>query len=106
MEIAEIQSFYQSVDTSTLRLIYFRMLKEKSGTGIIPIFVTAVPWFFFLFSSRLEQFLFKNGSFLWILFGVFYMLVLAISVVLHFREKAWAAIHIELIQDELEERKK
>lgn len=103
-EIQEIVSFYQSIDTHNLKFIYYRMVKEKNGSGIIPLLVTSVPWFFFLFSKQLQGFLFQGGSSLWLLFSVFYMLTLASSVVLHFREKAWAGLHIEIIQDTLESR--
>ncbi|WP_439951044.1 hypothetical protein [Robertmurraya korlensis] len=105
VEIQEIRSFYQSIETATLQLIYYRMIKEKQGSGIIPIFVTSVPWFFFLFSKQLQAFLFKEGSFLFLTFSIFYILTLTISVIIHFREKAWAAVHIEIIQDIVGERK-
>lgn len=104
-EIQEIRLFYQTIETATLQLIYYRMIKEKQGSGIIPIFVTSIPWFFFLFSKQLQEFLFKEGSFLFLLFGIFYMVTLTISVIVHFRENAWAAVHIEIIQDIVAERK-
>ncbi|KAB7705561.1 hypothetical protein F9802_13550 [Bacillus aerolatus] len=105
-EIGEIQEFYQSIDSCTLKKIYYRMIKEKNGSGIIPILVSAVPWLFFLFSQQLQQFLFNKGSLLWIVFVVIYIITLTISVILHFHEKSWAAVHIEIIQDILKERKK
>lgn len=103
-ETKEIVQFYQSIDTDTLRLIYYRMIKEKNGSGIIPILVTAIPWLLFLFSTQLQNLLFKDGSNLWILFVAIYVSMLIISVILHFREKAWAALHIKMIQDILEKR--
>lgn len=103
-EVQEIRSFYRTVSTDLLKLVYYRMIKEKNGSGIIPIFVTAIPWFIFLFSSKLQEFLFQEGGFLWLPFSIIYMFVLIISVVLHFREKAWAGLHIEIIQDVIEER--
>ncbi|MFD2682000.1 hypothetical protein [Bacillus seohaeanensis] len=106
IEVKKIQAFYQSIDSDTLKIIYYRMIKEKNGSGIIPIFVTAVPWFLFLFSNQLQQLLFKEGSKLWVVFGIVYMLILTTTVVLHFREKAWAAFHIKIIQDTLDERKR
>ncbi|MGS2778166.1 hypothetical protein ACVBAX_12385 [Robertmurraya sp. GLU-23] len=106
LEIEEIRAFYQTIETATLQLIYYRMTKEKQGSGIIPIFVTSIPWFFFLFSKQLQEFLFKEGSFLFLLFGIFYMVTLTISVIVHFRENAWAAVHIEIIQDIVKEREK
>ncbi|MGI8387294.1 hypothetical protein [Robertmurraya sp. P23] len=105
-EIQEIRAFYQTIETATLQLIYYRMIKEKQGSGIIPIFVTSIPWFFFLFSKQLQEFLFKEGSLLFLLFGIFYMVTLTISVIVHFRENAWAAVHIEIIQDIVGERGK
>jgi hypothetical protein len=103
-EMKEFQDYYRSVDSATLKIIYYRMIKEKNGSGIIPIFVTSVPWFFFLFSKQLQQILFKEGSLLWILFSFIYLFTLTVSVILHFREKAWAAVHIEIIQDILKAR--
>jgi hypothetical protein len=49
IELEEIQKLYQTLDSPTLKLIYYRMIKEKNGSGIIPIFVSSVPWLFFLF---------------------------------------------------------
>lgn len=105
VEVEKIQAFYQSLDPSELKLIQYRMVKEKNGSGIIPIFVTSIPWFFFLFSKQLQEFLFKDGRlYLWAAFSFVYLLLLTLSVILHFREKAWAAFHLEIIQDVLKEK--
>jgi hypothetical protein len=103
-EVQEVRAFYKSIDTDTLRLVYYRMIKEKNGSGIVPIFVTAIPWFIFLFASKLQEFLFHEGSLLWLPFSIVYLLALTISVIVHFREKAWAVLHIEIIQDIIGER--
>ncbi|KAA0547217.1 hypothetical protein FZW96_14065 [Bacillus sp. BGMRC 2118] len=105
VEIQEILTFYESHETSTLKLIYYRMIKEKQASGVIPIFVTSVPWFFFLFSKQLQEFLFRDGSLHFLIFGFFYMVTLTVSVILHFREKAWASVHVEIIQNIMEQRK-
>ncbi|MCM3570558.1 hypothetical protein [Neobacillus mesonae] len=102
-EIEEIMALYQSIDSDTLRLIYYRMVKEKNGSGFIPIFLTSVPWLLLMFSEQITDLL---GSVLWVSFGFIYIFILIISVILHFREKAWAAFHMEIIQDTLNERKK
>jgi hypothetical protein len=104
-EIEKVKSLYQSIDSETLKIIYYRMVKEKNGSGIIPIFVSSIPWLIFMFSNQISKFLFKEGSWLWVVFSFIYIIALTISVVLHFREKAWAAFHIEIIQDILNERK-
>jgi len=105
IEIEEINQFYHSIDSSTLKLIFYRMIKEKNGSGIVPIFVSSIPWFLFMFSNKIQDFLFKDGRFIWlIIFAFLYFFILITSVILHFREKAWAAAHIEIIQDVLKKR--
>lgn len=98
-EIAEMKTFYKEIDTPTLENIYYRILKEKNGMGMIPVFVSAGPWLLFLFSKQLQELLFRNGSTLFIIFVMIYLTVLIISVILHFREKAWASIHLTMIKD-------
>ncbi|MGM8216662.1 hypothetical protein ACLIA0_14040 [Bacillaceae bacterium W0354] len=103
-EVAEIKEFYESIDRYTLKLIYYRMIKERNGLGIIPIFVTSIPWLLFLFSKKIQDVLFANGNLLWISFTLSYLIILTISAILHFKEKAWAAIHIQIIEDILSEK--
>ncbi|MFB4168143.1 hypothetical protein [Virgibacillus sp. JSM 102003] len=103
-ETAAIKSFYESLESETLRLIFYRMVKEQNGTGIIPIFVTAIPWLLFLFSDKIQEFLFKDGILIWAIFITIYLILLTVSAFFHFKEKAWAALHIEIIKDVLGER--
>lgn len=105
-ETAEIKSFYESLDSEILKLAYYRMVKERNGTGVIPIFVTSIPWLLFLFSNKVEEVLFKDGSLLWAIFISLYLIFLTISAFYHFKEKAWAAFHIEIITDVLNDREK
>lgn len=104
-EIEEIQSLYRSLDSNTLQLIHYRMIKEYNGSGMIPILVSSAPWLLLLFSKQLSTYLFHEGKWLWIGFSIVYIIALAASVIIHFREKAWAAFHMEIIQDILKERK-
>ena len=104
-EIEEIQSLYRSLDSNTLQLIHYRMIKEYNGSGIIPILVSSAPWLLLLFSKQLSTYLFHEGKWLWAVFSIVYIIALAASVIIHFREKAWAAFHMEIIQDILKERK-
>ena len=98
-EVQGIQTFYQKIDTDSLRLVYYRMIKEKNGSGIIPLYVSSIPWFIILFSNKIQDFLFRDGGLLWVPFCIIYLLVLTVSILIHFREKAWASLHIEIIQD-------
>lgn len=104
-EIEEIQSLYRSLDSNTLQLIHYRMIKEYNGSGMIPILVSSAPWLLLLFSKQLSTYLFDEGKWLWAGFSIVYIIALATSVIIHFREKAWAAFHMEIIQDILKERK-
>lgn len=104
-ELENIKQFYAVLDRSTLQKIRYRMLKEKSGSGIIPLFVTTIPWLLFIFAKQLTKVLFQNGSHLWMAFIILYLSLLIVGVILHFREKAWAAVHVEIIDDLLEEHK-
>ena len=105
-EIDEIQKFYSTIDDRMLKKIYYRMIKEKNGSGIIPILVSSGPLILLVFSNQLQKFLFNYGGLIVIGFSFIYILLLTISVILHFHEKAWAAVHIEIIQDILKERNK
>ncbi|MFB3162214.1 hypothetical protein ABLO26_12615 [Neobacillus sp. 179-J 1A1 HS] len=104
-EIEEIQMLYKSLDSKTLQLIHYRMIKEYNGSGMIPILVSSAPWLLLLFSKQLSTYLFQEGKWLWAGFSIIYIIALAASVIIHFREKAWAAFHMEIIQDILKERK-
>ncbi|UOR11483.1 hypothetical protein [Halobacillus amylolyticus] len=102
-EVTDIQRFYLTIDSDTLEKILYRMIKEKNGSGIIPILVSTGPWLLFLFSAQLQEFIFSNGMLPWgVVFVVSYILILTMSVILHFRERAWASFHIAIIKDILE----
>ncbi|WP_404452147.1 hypothetical protein LG329_17610 [Virgibacillus necropolis] len=105
-ETAEIKSFYESLESKTLQLVHYRMIKERNGMGMIPIFVTGIPWLLFLISDKIQDVLFTKGGMHWAAFIFLYLILLTISVIFHFKEKAWAAFHIEMIEDILSERDK
>ncbi|MFC6602770.1 hypothetical protein ACFQDF_16740 [Ectobacillus funiculus] len=56
-EIDEIQKFYSTIDDRMLKKIYYRMIKEKNGSGIIPILVSSGPLILLVFSNQLQKFL-------------------------------------------------
>lgn len=105
IEVNDIKQFYNQMNGDQLSNIRYRMLKEKDGNGMIPLLVTALPWLGFLVSNQLQSFLTKGIHILFV-FLIAYMLVMTTSVILHYREKAWATVHIEIIEDILKEREK
>ncbi|MCM3388476.1 hypothetical protein M3649_10035 [Ureibacillus chungkukjangi] len=104
-EMKEVRDFYQSITSDILKLIFYRLIKEKNGSGMIPVYVSSIPFLFLIFSNSLQKHLFAQGSKYWLIFIVIYLGGITFSLFLHFREKAWAASHIEIIQDILTERK-
>lgn len=104
-ELHEVRSFYESIESDVLKLIFFRLIKEKNGSGMIPIFVSSIPFLFLIFSQHLQKILFEEGSRNWMIFIVCYITGITLALFFHFREKAWASSHIEIIKDILEERK-
>lgn len=104
VEITEIKQFYSQLNASDLIKIRYRMLKEKDGNGIIPLLVSALPWLAFIFSKQLNDFLNQSGHLLfWFL--ILYTFFMTFSLIVHYREKAWATVHIEIIDDLLKEKK-
>lgn len=101
----EVRDFYQSIESELLRLIFYRLIKEKNGSGMIPVYVSSIPFLFLIFSNNLQELLFAQGSKYWLIFILIYIGGITFSLFLHFREKAWAASHIEIIQDILTARK-
>ena len=104
-EMKEVRDFYLSIDSEILKLIFYRLIKEKNGSGMIPVYVSSIPFLFLIFSNNLQKLLFAQGSRYWLVFILIYLGGITFSLFLHFREKAWAASHIEIIQDILTERK-
>ncbi|HET7628948.1 MAG TPA: hypothetical protein VFK44_11265 [Bacillales bacterium] len=97
-EISDIERFYQTVPSATLKKIRYRMVKERKGNGIVPILVTAAPWLAFILSDQLQKLLNKNAAFL-TGFILLYSFFVTLSLIIHHREKAWAAVHVEIIED-------
>lgn len=104
-ELEEVREFYKSIESDVLQLIYYRLIKETNGSGMIPIFVSSIPFLFLIFSQHLQEILFLEGTRNWMIFIVCYITGITFALFLHFREKAWASSHIEIIQDILDERK-
>lgn len=102
-EINHIITFYKGLENNQLKKIKYQMLKELNASGSIPLVVTTVPWLLFIFSKPLLNLLFGDFS-LWIPFVLLYVTLLLMGIYLHFHEKAWAKVHVEIIADVLLDR--
>lgn len=102
-EIDEMQRFYRSLTREDLEKIRLRMLKEKSGNGMIPLLVSSLPWLAFIFSKELRTLLSRSAHlFFWFL--VIYTALIIFSSIIHYREKAWAIVHLETIDQIIKEK--
>lgn len=101
-EITTIESYYSRLSTEDLNYVKYRVIKEKNGSGILPLLVSSLPWLLFIFSEKLQTWLFKN-NFLWVFIFVYVSTMIA-CVVIHFREKAWANVHLAMIEDLLKDK--
>ncbi|OEF98808.1 hypothetical protein BHF71_10870 [Vulcanibacillus modesticaldus] len=104
-EIDEIRQFYQQLSISELVNIRYRMLKEQNAIGMIPLLFASIPWLGLIFSKQLQYLLFNNGDFLWAWFIIIYGIILMFAFVYHYREKAWSAVHIDIVEDIINEKK-
>jgi hypothetical protein len=103
-EIDDIISFYENLSNSSLKKIKYKMVKEQQASGSIPLLITTVPWLLFIFSKPLLGILFGNKPF-WVPFVIVYVVLLFWGIFIHFHEKAWAGLHVNIIEDILSERK-
>ncbi|MFA9556885.1 hypothetical protein ACERII_06260 [Evansella sp. AB-rgal1] len=103
-EIKDIRFFYRSLTTTTLENIHYRIIKEKNGSGLIPILVTTVPWILFIFSKQLHSYFDAASNYVWITFAIAFLIAIFISVYIHFKERAWATVHSRIIEDIISER--
>jgi hypothetical protein len=103
--VTEIILFYQTLESTLLRKIKYQMMKEQHASGSFPLIVTTVPWLLFIFSKPLLEILFGDFN-LWAPFILIYVTFLLVGTYLHFHERAWAKVHVEIIEDLLTEREK
>ncbi|WP_235863401.1 hypothetical protein [Ureibacillus sinduriensis] len=61
-EMKEVRDFYQSIESELLKLIFYRLIKEKNGSGMIPVDVSSMPFLFLIFSNNLQKLLFAQGE--------------------------------------------
>jgi hypothetical protein len=102
-DLTAIIQFYQTLDSSLLYKIKYQMMKEQNASGSIPLLVTTVPWLLFIFSKPLLNLLFGDFN-LWVPFVLIYVTLLLLGIYLHFHERAWAKVHLEIIEDLLIDR--
>ncbi|WP_096199139.1 hypothetical protein [Bacillus sp. FJAT-45350] len=101
-EIDNIKDFYNTLSEDELRLIRYRFIKEKNGAGTIPILVSTIPWLGLIFSKQIQGFAEKNLHII-ILALLIYTSITIASILVHYREQAWASVHHEIIENLLQE---
>ncbi|MBP2018470.1 hypothetical protein J2Z79_001881 [Symbiobacterium terraclitae] len=96
--VREIATYYARLTQEERHLMLAWAKKEESGIGMIPLALSAIPFFGLIVSSRLQE-LFNQlpiwQIFLfWLLFATFVLL----GFYIHQRQKAYTALHIALLE--------
>lgn len=77
--------------------------KEESGIGIIPLALSAIPFFGLIVSSRLQELLSQLPIWqiftIWLLFGTLVLL----GFYIHHRQKAYTTLHIALLEQAIKQ---
>jgi hypothetical protein len=104
-ELQDIMNFYEQLETGDLLKIKYKMEKEQNGSGILPLLISALPWLLFIFSKQLQTWLLQDKSYtlLWV-FIFSYLSFIVLGVIIHLREKSWASVHINILEDIIGER--
>lgn len=103
--LRQIRQFYDAMDAGDRRLLHAWLKKERQGIGMIPLALTSIIWFSFMFGKQIEKTVTDGWPFGWIgLLGIWVTVVLT-AVYVHFREQAWTELHISLIEAAAEEEK-
>lgn len=96
--IRPIADYYARLTQQERLLMLAWARKEESGIGIIPLALSAIPFFGLIVSARLQEVLSRLPIWqvfaTWVLFGS--LVVLGFFV--HQSQKAWTALHITLLE--------
>ena len=104
-ELVEMEQFYRELKREDLEKIRLGMIKEQKGNGMIPLLVSSLPWLAFIFSRELRSLLNRSPHLLFS-FLFLYTVLIIFGTLIHYREKAWAAVHVEMIDLILKEKTK
>lgn len=96
--VREIAAYYEQMTQTERLLLLAWAKKEESGIGVIPLALSAVPFFGLLLGSRVQEPLSTVSIWyvyvLWVVFG----LLLVGGLYLHQRQKAYTMLHVVLLE--------
>lgn len=103
-EMEQIVQTYQRMSRQELKKIRYRLEKETQGNGMIPVLVSSLPWLLFIFSKQFHSWMAKTGGdYFWMILFLLFTVIIVFSIILHYRERAWAGVHIVILDDLLED---
>ncbi|MBY6277195.1 hypothetical protein [Symbiobacterium thermophilum] len=96
--VRTIADYYARLSQQERLLMLAWARKEESGIGIIPLALSAIPFFGLIVSARLQEVLNRLPIWqvfvTWLLFGSLVLL----GFYVHQSQKAWTALHITLLE--------
>lgn len=96
--VREIARYYAGISQEERLLLLAWAKKEESGIGLIPLTLSAVPFFGLLIGSRIQE---PVASLpLWAIYGLWGIagLVMVVGIYVHQRHKAYTMLHITLLE--------
>lgn len=101
--VRAIADYYARLSQQERLLMLAWARKEESGIGIIPLALSAIPFFGLIVSSRLQEVLHQLPIWqifaTWMLFGTLVLL----GFYIHQRQKAYTTLHIALLEQAIQQ---
>jgi len=101
--VREIAAYYAGLSQEDRLHLLAWAKKEESGIGIIPLALSAVPFFGLIVSARIQEVLDPLPVWkifvIWTLFGA----LVVLGFYIHQRQKAYTALHIALLEQAIRE---
>ena len=101
--VRAIADYYARISQQERLLMLAWAKKEESGIGIIPLALSAIPFFGLIVSSRLQELLSQLPIWqifaIWLLFGTLVLL----GFYIHQSQKAYTTLHIALLEQAIKQ---
>ncbi|MEW8978731.1 MAG: hypothetical protein AB2385_10025 [Symbiobacterium sp.] len=101
--VREIASYYAGLTQEERYLMLAWARKEENGIGMIPLALSAIPFFGLIVSSRLQELLSQVPIWQIFLFWLLFASLVLLSFYVHQSQKAYTALHITLLEQLIEQ---
>jgi|GEM_PF-1812546 len=96
--VREIAAYYARLTQEERHLMLAWAKKEESGIGMIPLALSAIPFFGLIVSARLQELLSQLPIWQIFVFWLLFASLVLLGFYIHQRQKAYTALHIALLE--------